>query len=126
MEEYSRTQTPAVSISADHTLWRNQSTQRSLSDQLDEPQPPKKPTQRSGKLMQRDLTLSMLREARRQGVPLSLPEILKLGIAPFSTLPFELRSAGFQSENRMRREDGTIHSYYRLLFDPERDPAVQR
>jgi hypothetical protein len=97
-------------------LWRDHPAtpaQRSLFEPSSE-----KPTQAS-------LILALLREARARGVPLPLPEILKLGVAQYSARMNELRGLGYIITNTMERSaDGAVHSWYRLTFDPERDPAV--
>jgi hypothetical protein len=111
---------------ADHSLWHNVPAtprQQSLFDQL-EAQPPKKPPQRQDKVTQRDVVLSLLRDARARGEPLDLPSILNSRIAQYSARLNELRSRGFQIENRTERVNGTVRSWYELVHDPERDSEV--
>jgi len=69
--------------------------------------------------------LGKLRECRALGVALELPTIMReLGVAQHGARLRELRLRGFRIQNHMERtEAGDVHSEYRLLFDPERDPA---
>ena len=77
---------------------------------------------RGCKATQADVLLSMLREARAQGRPLTLPEIMAAGIAQHGARFNELRSRGFIITNKLERSsEGIVHSRYTLTFDPERD-----
>jgi len=74
---------------------------------------------------QADLLIEMLRTARANQTPLSLPEIMGLGIAQHGARFKEIRDRGFRVENVMERKaDGAVHSWYWLRFDPERDGAL--
>jgi len=74
---------------------------------------------------QADLLIEMLRTARANHPPLSLPQIMGVGIAQHGARFKEIRDRGFRVENVMeRRADGAVHSWYWLRFDPERDGAL--
>jgi hypothetical protein len=108
---------------ADHTLWRDVPATGNQLRLFDQAQPPKKPPQRHGRITQADLILSLLRAARARGTPLSLPEILGLGVAQYSARLKELRDAGHVIQNRLKRIDGVTHSWYELVHDVEHDEA---
>lgn len=66
---------------------------------------------------QRDRILSLLRSRAGQWVP--LPAILDLHIGQYGARILEARRAGIQIENRIARDDeGTVHSWYRLIEQP--------
>ena len=68
---------------------------------------------------QRERLLRALRDARADGRPVTVPEILAMGIAAFGRRISELRQLGCVIRNRMRRgKGGKIHSDYHLVFDP--------
>jgi hypothetical protein len=52
-------------------------------------------------------------------VGLELPEIMQAGIAQHGARFNEIRSRGFEVENELDRDNGTIRSRYVLKFDPE-------
>src|SRR4051812_20429256 len=71
---------------------------------------------------QADLILSMLRKARDAGKAVELPEIMAAGVAQHGARFNELRSRGFQIENKLERDTaGRVLSRYFLRHDPERD-----
>jgi hypothetical protein len=102
-----------IRIHPHSALWHGHDAtpaQVSLFDQPD--QSAKKPTQA-------DLILNLLRLARARGTPLPFPEILKLHVGQYNARLKELRQQGYEIKNEMTRTaDGTIHSTYRLVFDP--------
>jgi hypothetical protein len=70
---------------------------------------------------QGDVLLEMLRAARVARTPLELPEIMRAGIAQHGARMAELRERGFEIVNEMQRHDYGVRSWYRLVFDPERE-----
>lgn len=82
------------------------------------------PTNKPGRPTQADVVLEMLRDARRNGRPLELPEIMRAGIAQHGARLAELRERGFVIENKMERTAGRVLSRYWLRFDPGRDGAL--
>src|SRR5580704_7320758 len=84
-------------------------------------------SRRRGRATQADVLLSMLREARTQGRAVELPEIMAAGIAQHGARFNELRSRGFVVVNELDREGrGSVHSRYRLRYDPELDSTDAR
>lgn len=82
-------------------------------------------TRRRGRPTQADVLVGLLRQARDQGRPLGLPEIMAAGIAQHGARFAELRARGFAIVNRMdRAPDGRVLSRYSLEHDPERERAV--
>jgi hypothetical protein len=62
-----------------------------------------------------------LRDARAEGRPLELPEIMAAGIAQHGARLKEIRARGFAVRNEMdRAPDGRVLSRYYLEHDPER------
>ena len=99
-------------------LWRNHPTtprQKSLF--------PKVTRKRKGQPTQVDVLITMLREARAQGKPLDLPDIMRVGIAQHGARFNEIRSRGFAVRNEIDRENGAARSCYWLEHDPELDGA---
>jgi len=71
---------------------------------------------------QADVLIELLRQARRAGRGLELPDIMAAGIAQRGARFNEIRGRGFQIENQLERAaDGRVLSRYFLLHDPERD-----
>jgi hypothetical protein len=71
---------------------------------------------------QADLLIAMLRQARAQGRPLELPEIMNAGIAQHGARFNEIRSRGFTVENVVSRAtDARVLSHYYLRYDPDQD-----
>lgn len=81
------------------------------------------PKSKAGRPTQADVLLAMIREVRRNGKPLELPEIMRAGIAQHGARFAELRERGFVIENEMERTVARVLSRYWLRFDPERDGA---
>ena len=83
-------------------------------------------TKRRGRPTQADVLLAMLREARRNGRPLELPQIMQAGIAQHSARFNELRRLGFDIQNEMERDArGRVISRYWLRHDPEQDGGTK-
>jgi hypothetical protein len=79
-------------------------------------------TKRHDRPTQADVLFAMLREARRNGKRLELPEIMRLGIAQHGARLNELRRRGFDIQNEIERDcDGRVLSRYWLEHDPELD-----
>lgn len=79
------------------------------------------PTERT-KLLQRDVLVAMLRDARARGVALELPTIMAAGIAQHGARFNEIRHRGFVVENELNHDcNGVVRSRYWLKFDPERE-----
>jgi hypothetical protein len=71
---------------------------------------------------QRSVLLKMLRDARASDGAVALPDIMSAGIAQHGARFNELRSRGFVVENELDRDGrGSLHSRYRLRYDPELD-----
>jgi hypothetical protein len=80
-----------------------------------------------GKVTQREVLLSMLRDACAIGRAVELPEIMRAGIAQHGARIAELRECGFVIENELERlPDGRVLSRYWLRHDPERDGPHDR
>lgn len=62
---------------------------------------------------QRERILGLLRAA--EGNWIALPEILALGIAQYNSRIKELRTAGYDIQNRRETVNGAVHSWYRLV-----------
>lgn len=79
-------------------------------------------SKRFGRESQADTILSMLREARKEGRGVEIPEMMRAGISAFNGRIMDLRRRGFEIENEMwRDEDGKVRSRYWLTYDPEQD-----
>ena len=66
--------------------------------------------------------LWMLREARKQGKSIEMLEFLNSGFPNFSGSIARLRRRGFKIINRPQNSRrGCESSWYRLVYDPERD-----
>jgi hypothetical protein len=65
---------------------------------------------------QRATILALLLNAMGAWVPLT--DILRLGIAQYSSRIFELRRMGFHVVNRCEARDGKRHSWFRLESSP--------
>lgn len=100
----------------------NRNTFADLSRKLwaDHPATPSQQKKHS-KSTQREILLSLLREARGRGAALELPAILAVGLAQHGARIAELREGGFVIRNEMERSDGIVLSRYWLTFDPERE-----
>lgn len=61
---------------------------------------------------QRQAILNLLQANLNEWVP--LPEILRLGIAQYNARILELRREGHIIENKLKGENGTRHSWFRL------------
>lgn len=82
----------------------------------------KNPRKRRAGLTQADVLLGMLRAARAANGRLELPEIMRAGIAQHGARFAELREQGFEIVNQMEHgSDGVLRSWYRLVFDPQRE-----
>ena len=69
---------------------------------------------------QADVMIELLRQARRSGRGLELPDIMAAGIAQHGARFTEIRGRGFQIENQLERAaDGRVLSRYFLRHDPE-------
>ena len=79
---------------------------------------------RRGRATQADVILAMLREARKGGSPVELPDIMRAGIAQHGARISELRERGFVIENEMERRDSRVISRYWLRHDPDLDGAI--
>jgi hypothetical protein len=112
-----------IRVSPERGLWRGHNATDAQLKLFEQQQI--KPTTQTGKLTQADLLLFRLRQARANHSVLPLPEIMRAGIAQHGARFNELRRAGFQIQNELTRVNGSVHSVYRLVFDPELDPAVQ-
>jgi hypothetical protein len=78
-------------------------------------------------ITQRGVLLKMLRDARSIGGAVALPDIMSAGIAQHGARFNELRSRGFVVENELDRDSrGSVHSRYRLRYDPELDSTDAR
>jgi hypothetical protein len=76
---------------------------------------------------QRSILLKMLPDARACDGTVALPDIMGAGIAQHGARFNQLRSRGFVVENELKRDSsGSVHSRYRLRYDPERDGADGR
>lgn len=112
-------------------LWRDypatERRQTALPSTLNSPAPSGAPLQvppsgRNKRTSQAELLLALLRARRGESERLELPEIRNLGIYQHTARIFELRERGFVIENEMERmEDGSVHSFYSLVHDPELD-----
>jgi hypothetical protein len=71
-------------------------------------------------LTQKVILLRLLLGAKGRWIP--LPEILSLGLAQYSARIFELRRDGYVIENRTEHDaaSGAIHSWFRLVAEPEK------
>jgi len=76
------------------------------------------------KRTQRQRLLDLLRSAR--GAEIGLPQILSLQISQFGARLKELRSLGFDIQNRQETRDGRRLSFYRLRLDSAPTPATQK
>lgn len=77
-------------------------------------------TNRRGRLTQADVLLGMLRDARAAGRAVTLPEIMRAGIAQHGARLKEIRERGFIVLNELERSpDGRVLSRYWLEHDPE-------
>jgi hypothetical protein len=104
------------------TLWRGHPATPAQQSLCFEPEAKKKPARkRSGYRTEADVLLEMLRAARAVGKPLELPTIMQAGIAQHGARMTELRERGFEIVNEMERCDRAVRSWYRLVFDPERE-----
>lgn len=75
-----------------------------------------------GGVAQADMLLSMLRQARANGLAVQLPQIMGAGIAQHGARFNELRRRGFDIQNELERDaHGRGLSRYWLRHDPERD-----
>jgi hypothetical protein len=72
-------------------------------------------------LTQKAELLAMLRAARAESKPLTLVQIMGVGIAQHGARFNELRSLGFVIENELEYVSGRVHSRYYLRHDPEQD-----
>ena len=78
---------------------------------------------RSGRTQKTEL-LEMLRSARADSKPVTLPQIMGAGIAQHGARFNELRSLGFVIENELEHDSGRVHSCYYLKHDPELDGGL--
>ena len=103
------------------TLWRDHPAATPLQESLCfEPESRRPRRKRKGRT-QADVLLEMLRASRAANRPLELPEIMLAGIAQHGARFAELREQGFEIVNEMQRHYEGVRSFYRLVFDPERE-----
>ena len=81
---------------------------------------PKDRSRRFGRESQANTILFMLREARKEGRVVEIPEMMRAGISAFNGRIMDLRRRGYGIENEMwRDEEGKVHSQYWLASTPE-------
>ena len=102
------------------SLWKGHAATPLQESLCFEPEPSRPRRKRKGRT-QADVLLEMLRTARAANQPLELPTIMRAGIAQHGARLAELRERGFEIVNEMERNDGVVRSWYRLVFDPDRE-----